>query len=385
MSYLFNNYAPLDVYFASGKGCFLTDNDNNQYLDAISGIGVVGLGHCHQKISETICKQSQTLIHTSNLYHIENQEKLAKKLIELSTLEKVYFANSGAEANESAIKLTRLYAEKLNIKKPIILTSNDSFHGRTMATLSATGTNKIKSGFYPLLEGFEHINFNDIAAINKYKNNPNVVAIMLEPILGEKGIIIPDENYLNKVSAICKNNNWLFILDEIQTGIARTGAMFCHQYNNIKPDILTIAKGLGNGIPIGACIGGAKVAKLFKPGSHGSTFAGNPLSSAVGLSVLNIIEQDNIIANVNKMSKYFISQAQKILAPLKIIKNIRAKGLMIGISLDKEYPELLNNALKLKFLISVNKENIRLLPPLIINKSEINLLITKLYKLIRLL
>ncbi len=382
MSYLFNNYAPLDIYFKSGEGCFLFDNNNQQYLDAISGLGVVGLGHCHTEISNTICKQSQTLVHTSNLYRIENQEKLAKKLIRLTALEKVFFANSGAEANECAIKLTRLYAEKLNIKNPIILTTNDSFHGRTMATLSATGTNKIKSGFYPMLSEFEHINFNDIDAINSYKDNASVVAVMLEPILGEKGVVIPDNDYLNKVSEICKNNNWLFILDEVQTGIARTGAMFCYQHNNIKPDILTIAKGLGNGVPIGACIGGAKVARLFTPGSHGTTFGGNPLSSAVGLRVLNIIEQENIIDNVNKMSKYFLSQAQQILAPLTIIKNIRTKGLMIGISLDKYYPDLLNNALKLKFLISVNEKNIRLLPPLIINKKEVELLISKLYKLI---
>lgn len=382
MSYLFDNYAPLDIHFKSGDGCFLTANNNDKYLDALSGVGVVNLGHCHREITKTICQQSKTLLHTSNWYHIDNQIKLAQKLCELAGMKKAFFANSGAEANEAAIKLTRLYSEKRGIKNPIILTSNDSFHGRTMATLSATGNAKVKAGFAPILSEFIHIDFNDIVAIEEYKNNSNIVAVMLEPILGEKGVIIPDNDYLNKVSKICNDNNWLFILDEVQTGIGRTGEMFCHQYNNITPDILTIAKGLGNGIPIGACLGGSKVSKLFLAGSHGSTFGGNPLSTAVASTVLDVIIADNILANVKKMSEYFLNNSHKKFQDISIIKNIRAKGLMIGITLDKNYPNLLNNALKLKLLISVNGENIRLLPPLIINTKEMDILINRMYKLI---
>lgn len=382
MSYLFDNYLPLAITFKSAQGCWLTDTQDKQYLDALSGVGVVGLGHCHPAITHAITQQAQTLVHTSNWYRIEHQESLAKKLCQSSKMKKVFFANSGAEANEAAIKLTRLYAKKHQINAPIILTAKHSFHGRTMATLSATGTLKVQQGFSPLLPEFIHVDFDDIDAIKAHQANSNIVGVMLEPILGEAGVIIPADNYLNKVQEVCHKNNWLLILDEVQTGAGRTGKLFAYQHNNISPDILTCAKGLGNGLPIGACLGGAKVADLFTPGTHGSTYGGNPLCSRVALSVLETIETENILDNVNTQSIYFLSQASLVLAKNTIVKDIRAKGLMLAISLDKIYPDLIQQALDIGLLINANGVHIRLLPPLIINQNEMDILIEKLNQLI---
>lgn len=382
MSYLFDNYAPLDVAFVSGKACWLQDEHGKKYLDALSGVGVVNLGHCHANITEAITKQASTLLHTSNWYQLKHQESLAQKLCQLTGMSKAFFANSGAEANEAAIKLSRLYARKNKIDNPIILTCRDSFHGRTFATLSATGSEKVQTGFSPLLESFIHIDFNDIDAIVSHSNNPNIVGIMLEPILGERGVIIPDENYLNQVRRICDDNQWLMILDEVQTGFGRTGELFSYQHNNIIPDILTCAKGMGNGVPIGACLGGEKVADLFTVGSHGSTFGGNPLCACVALSVLDTFESEQILANVKQQSEYFLKNAQQILGAHTKVKDIRAKGLMLAISLDKTYPDIIDKALKLGILINANGEHIRLLPPLIINQEEIDFLLKTLDKLI---
>jgi acetylornithine aminotransferase apoenzyme (EC 2.6.1.11) len=307
MSYLMSNYAPLEVTFVKGKGCYLTDTKGNQYLDALCGVGVTGLGHSHPEISRAIQSQAQKVIHTSNWYHIEHQETLAKKLCKLAKMDAVFFGNSGAEANEAAIKIARLHAHANHINNPIILTANQSFHGRTMATLSATGNPKVQSGFAPLVSEFIHIDFNDVDAITAHVNNANIVAIMLEPIQGESGVIIPKEDYLNQVQTICQANNWLLILDEVQTGIGRTGKLFAHEYNNITPDILTLAKGLGNGMPIGACLAKGKAATLFQPGSHGSTFGGNPLACKTALTVLEVIEKNDILNNTIQMGEYLVS------------------------------------------------------------------------------
>ena len=261
--YLTNNYSPLDISFKSGKGCYLFDNNNNKYIDALSGVGVTSLGHSHPEIVKTIQNQAGKLLHTSNWYQIKNQEILAEKICKLAKMDKVFFANSGAEANEAAIKITRLFAKKNNITNPVIITTNKSFHGRTMATLSATGNKKVQNGFSPLMAEFIYVDFDNIKQIQQYSDNQNIVAIMLEPILGESGIIIPQANYLDKVRDICDQNNWLMILDEIQTGIGRTGKMFAFEYNNIIPDILTLAKGLGGGVPIGACLTKGIASKLF--------------------------------------------------------------------------------------------------------------------------
>ncbi len=376
------NYTPLDVSFARGQGCWLTDYKGKRYLDALSGVGVVNLGHCHPNVTKAIQTQSKTLVHTSNWYHIEFAERLADKLCQLAKMESAFFANSGAEANEAAIKITRLYAKKRNIKNPIILTAKKSFHGRTMGALSATGTSKIKTGFAPMLANFIHIDFDDVSAIEEHTQNPSVIALMLEPILGEHGVIIPKSNYLNKARDISARANWLLILDEIQTGIGRTGRFFAFEHNQIKPDIITLAKGLANGLPIGACLARGEAAHLFSAGTHGTTFGGNPLCMRASLSVLETIEQDNILARTQEMSDYFLKQANRRLASFTIVKDIRAKGLMLAISLDKHYKTLMNKALTLGILINVTGEHIRLLPPLIIKKEELDFLLDKLNQLI---
>lgn len=380
MSYLMSNYAPLEVSFVKGQGCYLTDTEGQQHLDALSGVGVVGLGHCHPDITSAIQAQAATLLHTSNWYHIAHQETLAEKLCQLSAMDAAFFANSGAEANEAAIKITRLHAHANNIDNPIILTANQSFHGRTMATLSATGNVKVQAGFSPLVSTFIHIDFNDVDAIKAHTANANVVAVMLEPIQGESGVNVPADDYLNQVQAICQANNWLLILDEVQTGIGRTGKMFAHQYNNITPDVLTLAKGLGNGVPIGACLAKGKAAKLLTVGTHGSTFGGNPLVCKTALTVLEVIERDNILANVVAMSAYLLTKLQA-LSTDKIVE-IRIKGLMIAIQFNRDCADLLNAALKKHLLINITGNSIRLLPPLILNQNEADSIINTLGELI---
>ncbi len=377
-----SNYMPLDVSFTSGSGCYLFDENNNKYLDALSGVGVVNLGHCHENITNTIKQQASELLHTSNWYHINNQELLAEKLCKLANMDNAFFANSGAEANEAAIKIARLFAKEKGIGTPTILTANNSFHGRTMATLSATGNPKVQNGFSPLVEKFIHIDFNDIDAINTHSENANIVAIMLEPIQGESGVIIPDDDYLNKVADICNKNDWLLILDEVQTGIGRTGEMFAHNYNNITPDVLTLAKGLGNGVPIGACLAKGKASKLLTPGTHGSTYGGNPLVCSVALEVLNTIENENVLDNAKEIGMYLTSAFTKEFSNNNKVLDIRNKGMMLAIELDGDVSNLLQLALDDKLLINITGQSIRMLPPLIMNKSEADILITKVIKLV---
>ena len=370
MSYLMSNYAPLAVTFVKGNGCYLTDDKGDTYLDALCGVGVTGLGHSHPQISKAIQSQAQQLLHTSNWYHIQHQEALAEALCKLANMDGAFFGNSGAEANEAAIKIARLHAHAHQIDNPIILTAKQSFHGRTMATLSATGNPKVQAGFSPLVSEFIHINFNDIEAIQAYENNPQISAVMLEPIQGESGVIVPDTNYLNQVQEICQKNNWLLILDEVQTGIGRTGKMFAHQYNQITPDVLTLAKGLGNGVPIGACLAKGKAAKLLTPGTHGSTFGGNPLVCRAALEVLEVIKQDDILHNVTLMSDYITTRFADQLNTVDSVLEIRSKGLMIAIELTKDCSQLLQQALDKKILINITGQSIRLLPPFIINKEQ---------------
>jgi acetylornithine aminotransferase len=377
-----SNYLPLDVTFSSGKGCWLTDDKSQQYLDCLSGVGVVNLGHCHPTITKAIIEQASTLLHTSNWYHIENQELLADRLCSVANMDKVFFGNSGAEANEAAIKIARLHGQNKGVENPIILTANQSFHGRTMATLSATGNSKVQAGFAPLVSEFIHVDFNDIDAIKTFDGNSSVVAVMLEPIQGESGVIIPDDDYLNNVQSICNSNDWLLILDEVQTGIGRTGQFFAHQYNNITPDVMTLAKGLGNGIPIGACLTKGAASELLMPGTHGSTFGGNPLATKVSLSILDVFEGDNILDNVNKQSAYIHSQLSAALKDYSAVKEIRIKGLMIAIELNVDCSTLLQNALDDKILINITGNSIRMLPPLIIKKDEVDIMLEKVIKLI---
>ena len=382
MSYLMSNYAPLEVTFVKGEGCYLTDTKGDQYLDALSGVGVVGLGHCHKDITAAIQIQASTLLHTSNWYHIQHQETLAKKLCQLASMDTAFFGNSGAEANEAAIKIARLHGRANNIDNPVILTANQSFHGRTMATLSATGNEKVQNGFSPLVSEFIHVDFNDIDAITAHVDNANIVAIMLEPIQGESGVIIPADDYLNQVQDICQANDWLLILDEVQTGIGRTGKLFAHEYNNITPDILTLAKGLGNGVPIGACLAKGKAANLFQPGSHGSTFGGNPLVCQTALTVLEVIEKNDILYNAVQMGEYLVSGFKSKLMNSDKVVEIRSKGLMLAIELNQDCSSLLKAALDKKLLLNITGQSIRLLPPLIINKAEADSIINTVCELI---
>ena len=382
MSYLMSNYAPLEVTFVKGEGCYLTDTKGDQYLDALSGVGVVGLGHCHKDITAAIQIQASTLLHTSNWYHIQHQETLAKKLCQLASMDTAFFGNSGAEANEAAIKIARLHGRANNIDNPVILTANQSFHGRTMATLSATGNEKVQNGFSPLVSEFIHVDFNDIDAITAHVDNANIVAIMLEPIQGESGVIIPADDYLNQVQDICQANDWLLILDEVQTGIGRTGKLFAHEYNNITPDILTLAKGLGNGVPIGACLAKGKAATSFQPGSHGSTFGGNPLVCQTALTVLEVIEKNDILYNAVQMGEYLVSGFKSKLMNSDKVVEIRSKGLMLAIELNQDCSSLLKAALDKKLLLNITGQSIRLLPPLIINKAEADSIINTVCELI---
>jgi len=380
-----SNYSPLEVTFVKGEGCWLTDTKGDQYLDALSGIGVVNLGHCHPVITKNLIDQSQQLLHTSNVYRIGNQEKLAKELCTLAKMDKVFFSNSGAEANEAAIKIVRLFARSKDIEKPVILTANQGFHGRTMATLSATGQSKVQAGFAPLMSEFIHVNYDDIEAISDYQSNANVVAVMVEPIQGEAGIIIPKNDYLNKVQEVCNKNGWLLILDGVQSCMGRTGKLFAHEHNQITPDILCLAKGLGNGVPIGACLARGVASKMLTPGTHGSTFGGNPLVTSAALGVLDVFQNTNVLENVNKMSEYFRSEFDNKIKNNIAVKELRIKGLMIGIGLDSniiDCSQLVKKALKDNLLINVTGTTIRMLPPLIITKEEIDILISKLIKLI---
>ena len=385
MSNLMSNYSPLEVTFVKGEGCWLTDSNGDEYLDALSGIGVVNLGHCHPTVTKNLVNQSQKLLHTSNVYRIDNQEKLAKNLCDLAKMDKVFFSNSGAEANEAAIKIARLYARSKNIENPIILTASQSFHGRTMATLSATGQKKVQAGFSPLMSEFMHVNYDDADAIQKFTGNSDIVAVMIEPVQGEAGVIIPKNNYLNKVQDICKKNGWLLILDGVQSCMGRTGKLFAHEHNEITPDILCLAKGLGNGVPIGACLAKGIASEMLTPGTHGSTFGGNPLVTSAALAVLDVFQNTDVLKNVNQMSKYFKSEFDKKFSNNNSIKELRIKGLMIGIGLDRDKvdcSQLVKKALKDKLLINVTGSSIRMLPPLIISKKEVDTLISKLEKLI---
>jgi acetylornithine aminotransferase len=377
-------YGRLPVTFTKGKGAWLWDQNNKRYLDALSGIAVCNLGHAHPAVHRAISKQSQTLLHTSNLYGIEPQEQLATQLCHLSNMGNAFFCNSGAEANEAAIKIARLYGHEKGIASPAILVMKQSFHGRTMGSLSATGNSKAQEGFSPLLAGFIHVDFNDVSAIKNAINlHSNIVAILLEPVQAEGGVRIPANNYLNEVREICNQNDLLMILDEVQTGIARTGAWFAFQHNKITPDICTLAKALGNGMPIGACLAKGKAAKLLTPGKHASTFGGNFLATRVALAVLKTIEDENICQQAIDKGLAINHKLTAALKNNKHVIEVRNMGMMIGVDLSSPCTQLVQLALEAGLLINVtNHSTIRLLPPLIMDNSQIDLLVDTLVTLI---
>ncbi len=382
--HLMTTYAPMDITFDHGEGAILWDTNGKQYLDALAGIAVCGLGHTHPAVASAISEQANKLIHTSNLYQIENQQLLADELCRISGLDSVFFSNSGAEANEAAIKIARMYGNTQGISSPSIIVMDNSFHGRTMATLSATGNRNVQAGFEPLVQGFIRAPFNNIEAIeNIAGNSSNVVAVMVEPIQGEAGINMPDANYLTSLRKICDDNNWLLILDEIQTGMGRTGKWFAYQHNDILPDIMTLAKSLGNGVPIGACIANRKAAEVMKPGSHGSTFGGNPLACAAGLAVIKTITQENLVDRAATLGKLLQDKLAEALVNIDGVTEIRGQGLMIGIQLEKPCKQLMTEALQQGLLISVQSEHvIRLLPPLTISEEQIETITSTLSSLV---
>lgn len=382
-----NTYGRLPVSFVKGEGCYLYDEQGQRYLDALTGIAVCGLGHSHPAVAQAIADQAGTLMHTSNLYGIPNQEKLADELCELSGMDRVFFSNSGAEANEAAIKIARRFGHGKNIDLPTIIVANKSFHGRTLSTLSATGNPKVQAGFEPLVRGFIHVDYNNMAAIKQAaKDNSNVVAIMVEPVQGEGGLVIPDADYLAQIREFCDDHSLLMILDEIQTGICRTGKWFAAQHNNVVPDIMTLAKGLGNGFPIGACLARGAASEVLVPGTHGSTFGGSPLACAAALATIKTMRDEQLEQRAAELGDYFLQGFEQALSDSiqqGMVKDIRGQGLMLGIELNQPCTELVKAALDKQLLINVTADNvIRLLPALITSNAQADEIIATVSELI---
>ena len=383
--HLMATYKRTDTAFENGQGSWLFDSNGNKYLDLISGIAVCGLGHCHSAVTQAIKDQVGRLVHTSNLYQIPLQNELATLLAKVSGMDNVFFCNSGAEANEAAIKLARLYGHQREIKNPCIIVMEDAFHGRTMATLSATGSRKVQAGFEPLVSGFARAPFDDLDAVREIaKNNPDVVAVLLEPIIGEGGVQIPDPGYLPELRKICDENQWLMMLDEVQTGNGRTGSYFAYQQQGFTPDVITTAKGLGNGFPIGACLARGLAAQLFRPGNHGSTFGGSPLACAASIATVTTIINQKLPERAAQLGTHMVEQLKEEMKHANYVREIRGAGMMIGIELDFPCPELVVLARAKGLLINVTADSvIRLLPPLTLTEQEAELAVTALAKLIK--
>jgi len=378
-------FASLPVAFTHGEGSWLWDTQGKKYLDALAGIAVCGLGHANPAITAAICDQAGKLLHTSNWYQIPLQEELAERLCKLAGMTNAFFCNSGAEANEAAIKLARLYGHQQNILTPGIIVTEGSFHGRTLATLSASGNRKIQSGFEPLVQGFHRVPYNDLEAVRQVgERSKEIVAVLVEPITGEGGVSIPDAGYLKGLRQICDERGWLLMLDEIQTGMCRTGKWFACQHEGVLPDVMTLAKGLGNGVPIGACLAHGKAANVFKPGSHGSTFSGNPLVCRVGLAVIDELEKGKLASRAAKLGERLLAKLKEALGQVAGVKDIRGLGLMLAVELDRPCKELLQMALERGLLINVTADSvIRLLPPLILTDNEADILVRELTSAVR--
>lgn len=385
MSHVMNTYARLPVAFTHGEGSWLYDETGKRYLDALAGIAVNTLGHNHPRLVAAIADQASKLLHTSNLYRILGQEQLSDKLAALSGMAEAFFCNSGCEANEAAIKLARFFGHQKEIETPNIIVMEKAFHGRTMATLSATGNRKAQAGFEPLVSGFVRVPYNDLEAIrNVGEHNQNVVAVMLEMIQGEGGIHIADITFQKELRALCDQKGWLLICDEVQCGVGRTGKWFGYQHAEVLPDIVTLAKGLGSGVPVGACLTSGKAAGLFKPGNHGSTFGGNPLACRAALTTLEVIEQDGLMARAHTLGEALRNDFAAALAGQTGVVSIRGMGLMIGIELNRPCGELVGRALAQGLLINVTSDTVvRLLPPLTFGDAEAKHLVDSLSALIR--
>lgn len=383
---LLNTYGRLPIAFDHAQGVWMQDTQGQRYFDTFSGIAVTGLGHVHPRVTKALQQQAERIVHCSNLFHNTQQTQLARRLCELSDMEGVFLCNSGAEANEAAIKLARLHGRKREIQQPAIIVMDRAFHGRTLATLSATGSRKVQAGFEPLVTGFVRVPFNDLAAIESVaRSNPNVVAVLVEPIQGEGGVCMPSDGYLEGLRAICDRQEWLLMLDEVQTGNGRTGRYFAYQHHNLLPDVVTTAKGLGNGFPIGACLARGEAAKLFHPGHHGSTFGGNPLGCAAALAVIEALEEDNLFRRAHELGNFIQAELRDHLEGAEYIRSIRGKGLMIAIEMAEPCPELVPLAKTLGLLLNVTADRvIRLLPPLTMTDEEAHYLVEQLIRVIKL-
>lgn len=382
---IMNTYGRLPVTFSHAKGAYVYGDNGNCYLDALSGIAVCGLGHAHPAVTQAICEQADNLVHVSNLYGINRQNELAEKLAAISGMNNVFFSNSGAEANEAAIKIARKYGHEKGINLPTILVAENAFHGRTMATLTATGNKNAQAGFGPLLDGFERVPYNDLeAAQNAIENNANIVAVFIEPVQGEGGVTAGLDEYLTGLRELCDQHDLLYMLDEIQTGNGRTGQYFAYQHYTWKPDVVTTAKGLGNGVPIGACLARGKAAQVLQPGSHGSTYGGNPLACSAGCAVIDTITSENLCERVQALGERIRDQLQSHLNDQQVTE-YRGKGLMIGIVLNTNEAcgAIMKMALDEGLLLNVTAGNVvRLLPPYILTDEQADTVAEKTAKVI---
>lgn len=370
-SHLMQTYAPQPVAFARGEGAYLWDTEGKRYLDGLAGIAVNGLGHAHPAFTRALADQAARLIHTSNLFTVPEQERAAAKLCALSGMDNAFFTNSGAESNECAIKLARLHGHHRGIENATIVVMEKAWHGRTLATLSATGSRKAQAGFEPLMGGFLRVPYNDFAAIERVADNPSIVAVLLEVLQGEGGIHVADAEYLKKLRAICDRKEWLLMVDEVQSGIGRTGKWFAHQWTGIVPDVMTLAKGLGSGVPVGACLARGAAAKVFKPGNHGTTFGGGPLAMVAAITTLEVIEKDGLLGNAHRMGEAVKSGLVRELAGVAGVKEVRGMGLMIGIELDRPCGDIVKRALAAGLVTNVTADKVvRILPPLILSEAE---------------
>ena len=385
MSHSMNTYSRIPVAFTRGERVWMWDESGKKYLDALAGIAVNTLGHGHPKLTRAIADQSSRLIHASNLYRIAEQERLAEKLAAISGMENAFFCNSGCEANEAAIKLARLHGHRKGVDSPAIVVMDKAFHGRTLATLSATGNRKVQAGFEPLVSGFVRVPFNDIESLRQVAaHDRSVVAVLVEPIQGEGGINISTMQYLRDLRELCDRHDWFLMVDEVQCGLGRTGKWFVYQHAGIQPDVVLLAKGLASGVPIGACLARGAAAQVFEPGTHGSTFGGNPLACAAALATLAAIEEEDLMKNAERIGGILLAGLREALAGRPGVKEVRGHGLMIGVELERPCGDLVKRALDAGLLINVTMDNvIRLLPPLVMNEVEARGVLSILVPLVR--
>ena len=384
MQHLMTTYGRQPIAFSRGEGAWLWDTAGKRYLDGISGVAVNGLGHAHPRLVAAIAGQAARAMHVSNLFEIPEQEQLAARLCALSGMDTAFFCNSGCEANEAAIKLARLYGHQKGVEAPAVIVMEKAFHGRTIATLSATGSRKVQAGFEPLLTGFVRVPYNDLPALAQVAANPGIVAVLVEPVQGESGINVPDGGYLANLRKVCDERGWLLMLDEVQTGMARSGKWFAFQHSGIRPDVITLAKGLGNGYPIGACLARGAAARTFKPGNHGSTFGGNPLACVAAITTLAVIEEEGLVARAAELGRRMHQSLADALAGMAGVKGVRGLGLLIGVELDRPCNELVAHGLEAGLLINVTADTVvRLLPPLVLTDAEAEQIVEGVTRLIR--